>query len=188
MTNEGWGAYSKDFTNGSTFVSFATLCEKYFGDIIQIPYAERFIRIRDIIYKHCNLDVTDYLLVMALTDTVMLNEDRHYNNFGVLYKDGVYTISPLFDYGLGLFEHDSIYTSYKYNNNLEAALRKVKSKPFLTNHFKTLKGLCALGYTDRLQHYLESIVIPDSIYTPSSLSAVYLKTVLERVRSIVCIK
>ena len=188
LTNEGWGTYSKDFTNGKTFISFATLCEKYFGDIIQIPYAERFVRIRDIINKCCNLDVTDYLLVMALTDTIVLNEDRHYNNFGVLYKDDIYTISPLFDYGLGLFEHDSSYTASKYNNNLEVALRKVKSKPFLTNHFKTLKSLCDLGYADKLQYYLKSIVIPDSVYTPSSLSDVYLKTVLERVRSIVCIK
>lgn len=185
LTNKGWGTYSKDFANDSSFISFATLCNKEFGAILMTPQVDRFIEIRDRVSYATGLDMTNYLLVMALTDAIVLNEDRHLNNFGVLYKNGQYSLAPLFDYGLGLFEHDACYNTFKRNDNLEVALRKVKSKPFLSNHFKTLKKLCALGYGEKLQSYFERIDIPDDLYTPSSLSGMYMRSVLERIRSII---
>ena len=60
-------------------------------------------------HRFCNVNYTDYLIVMAIIDFLIGNEDRHLNNFGVLTDDSTYRLLPLFDFGLGLFEHDRRY-------------------------------------------------------------------------------
>ena len=55
------------------------------------------------------IDWHDYLNKMILLDFLLGNEDRHLNNFGLLEKDGKFEVAPLFDFGLGLFEHDMKY-------------------------------------------------------------------------------
>lgn len=61
------------------------------------------------------IDWHDYLNKMILLDFLLGNEDRHLNNFGLIEKDGEYSVAPLFDFGLGLFEHDTKYLSASLN-------------------------------------------------------------------------
>lgn len=61
---------------------------------------------------------------MHLIDAVLLNEDRHTNNYGIVYNKTTnkYRVSELFDFGLSLFEHDMQYSNMSY----PIAIQKVK--------------------------------------------------------------
>ena len=100
------------------------------------------------------LDTTEYLYKMALVDYVIGNEDRHYNNFGVLYDHhtGEYKMAPLFDFGLGMFEHDTKYLTLPY----QKAVKQISGKPFCNHSENVLKLLL---YFDELR----SDTVPDYI-------------------------
>lgn len=63
---------------------------------------------------------------MTIIDFLVGNEDRHFFNFGTLYDGNNYKVAPLFDFGLGLFEHDVYYK----NLTLEQCITKMSKKPF----------------------------------------------------------
>lgn len=71
------------------------------------------------------LELHEYLYQMSILDFLVGNEDRHVNNFGVFW-DGEFKPVILFDFGLGLFEHDIIYDGM----TLEQARTKMTRLPF----------------------------------------------------------
>lgn len=188
LTDKGWGVYSEDFAQDATFIPFYTLLETSSAVYPVKKPEKRFDFIKDLMSEITGLDVTDYLVTMMLTDTIVLNEDRHLNNLGVMYDDGKYTIAPIFDYGLGMFEGDPKYDRFKRNGNLTYALNSVKSIPFFSKPFANIKGLCRLGYSDILSNYIDKLDIPDDSLFPNSLSAKYVTTVLDKLRSIVYVQ
>lgn len=74
------------------------------------------------------LDMTDYLWQTIVLDLLVGNEDRHMNNFGVIYNstEQKYRTAPLFDFGLGLFEHDARYIG----KDLAHSIKAMRFKPF----------------------------------------------------------
>lgn len=80
----------------------------------------------DLLNSNTHLDLTDYLGKMTLLDFIVGNEDRHLFNFGVLYDGSGYEVAPLFDFGLGLFEHDVYYKGL----SIEQCIQKMSKKPF----------------------------------------------------------
>lgn len=57
-----------------------------------------------------------YLGYIALSDLLLLNSHRHKNNFGMVRRtDGECVVSPVFDYGLGLFEGSDRYRSLPFD-------------------------------------------------------------------------
>lgn len=126
--NTIWGVYSKNFCNqGEVFVPFSRILN---AKRMQFPYSgpieTKWAFVLDTLNNLTKSDCSDYLLVMSLLDFLVGNEDRHLNNFGVIYCDGKFRISPLFDFGLGLFEHDR-----KYENlPLKQCISKMECKPF----------------------------------------------------------
>jgi len=111
-----------------------------------------FNTIIDTIKDVCKIDLTDYLIVMVLLDYLLLNEDRHLNNIGVIRKiDGSYRLSPLFDFGLGLFEHDKKYSNAKFKE----AFDNVIQKPFNIHPINVLNMLIGLGYSEKINYILE---------------------------------
>lgn len=105
-----YGVYSDNFAEGLQYVSFNRilagrgLC---FDEGADIGTRWRFVL--QTVEEVCKLDYTDYLITMVLMDYLIGNEDRHLNNFGVLYRDNAFFLPPLFDFGIGLFEHDLKY-------------------------------------------------------------------------------
>lgn len=126
--NTIYGVYSKNFcTQGEVFVPFSRILS---AKKIQFPYSgsieTKWIFALDTLNNLTKSDCSDYLLVMSLLDFLVGNEDRHLSNFGIIYCDGKFRISPLFDFGLGLFEHDR-----KYENlPLKQCISKMECKPF----------------------------------------------------------
>ena len=103
---------SKDFcSDNEQWFSLARVYERYMVYVEDCRSGqERLWQIINTAKDCCGVDIVPYLCVMFVADTLLLNEDRHYNNLGLLYKsDDVFEIAPLFDFGLGLFEHSSQY-------------------------------------------------------------------------------
>ena len=76
-------------------------------------------------------DTIDYLTYMVELDTLVLNIDRHLNNFGLRYNFNKRTYEPmfLFDQGISLCVGEGIFDSLANMRNT----RKVKMQPFSTS-------------------------------------------------------
>lgn len=76
-------------------------------------------------------DTLDYLTYMVELDTMVLNIDRHLNNFGLRYNFSKLTYEPmfLFDQGISLCVGECIFDSLANMCNT----RKVKMQPFSTS-------------------------------------------------------
>ncbi len=179
-TKMGYACVSKDFTNGDyEFVSIYKLMRGH------VPWKEhgKSFRIYNTLVKfvndNCNIDITDYLVVMIIFDCLLLNEDRHYNNFGVLFN-GEFKVAPLFDFGLGLFEHDKMYN----NCDLQKALSLCTVKPFDRNPFKPVEMLLNIGLIDKVTKVVAGIRVPSKVLFPNELGYEYFNFALERLREL----
>ena len=152
------------------FIPFARLDK---GERIQ-EYSTSLDRLKyalEIISEKTGLSAERYFFELLTLDFIIGNEDRHLSNFGVIFDGKNYCLSPCFDFGLGLFEHDNLYRSL----TLEQALPKMSHKPF--------------GYQLELIRYLESItssasaLLPeitiDTALMPNRLAFPYLKRALD---------
>lgn len=72
------------------------------------------------------VDCSRYFYEMLLLDYLVCNEDRHLYNFGVLQTEDGIAVAPLFDFGLGLFEHDNEY----FGKTVQEAEKIALKKPF----------------------------------------------------------
>lgn len=139
-----------------------------------------YTTLKDQFREECNVDITNYLVVMIVFDYLLGNEDRHYNNFGILrYMDMTFGIAPLFDFGLGLFEHDVKYSG----KTLNEAVRLIEAKPFSTDLRKPVQMLCNLNAEKKLvARICEGIRVPDRVLFPSELAYEYFSEALDELR------
>lgn len=146
---------SYDFCkDGYTFVTYYRILKKAGLEFEEYVFPmDRFNSIVDTVQDKCNLDISNYLVVMCVLDYILLNEDRHLNNIGVLEKNGKYTLAPLFDFGLGLFEHDRRYENKTY----DAAVNRIAGKPFCEDMFSILNSIYRSKYKDVLVSIIKSI-------------------------------
>lgn len=112
-----WG--DKRFISFGRFSGYEKILE-YTDVVDRIKFAI------DLAFKITQLDLTQYLANMTIMDFLIGNEDRHFFNFGILHDGKNYEIAPLFDFGLGLFEHDVFYKDL----SLEQCISKMSKKPF----------------------------------------------------------
>lgn len=171
-TPKGWGCYSRNFCKEGKFVTFNSILRKH---NLTYPENDRFQFVLNVYKEYLNLDALDYLTVVCVTDTLLLNEDRHLNNIGVLFNDGMYSIPPLFDNGLGLFEHDIKYENLSY----DTALRKVRFKPFHTHLEKVLEHL---PNKSKVKECLELFEVSKEWMYPNELAYKHLRTIIERLK------
>lgn len=116
------------------------------------------------------LDIVEYLTVMIVMDFLLGNEDRHYGNFGFLRnRYGDISVAPLFDFGLGLFAHDTTYS----NVPLLIAIQLMDGKPFDENLQKPVDMLFNIGYGSLIYNIFKDISIPDKKLFPSDLGYQY---------------
>lgn len=103
----------------------------------RIEYTVRFIK------EGCGIDVTDYLKKIFTLDRIILNEDRHLNNLGLVYMGGRFAPAPIFDQGLSLLTANQ---SVNWRLPVEENVRRVVDRPFSGSHEKMWKyfgeGFC----------------------------------------------
>ena len=121
------------------------------------------------------------MAVMIVFDFLLGNEDRHYNNFGVLFREGEFKVAPLFDFGLGLFEHDKKYS----NLDLDNAILKMDGKPFNKSLLQPVEMLIHSGYADYVKQIIFGINIPERSLFPSELGMEYFEYALRTIREMI---
>lgn len=117
--------------------------------------------------KVTGLDMSDYLWQMIVLDLLVGNEDRHMNNFGIIYNsmEQEYRPAPLFDFGLGLFEHDARYTGL----DLVHSIKSMRFKPFGVDQKKVYEAACEM-----FGKSMEGVPINiDGLYFPSKKALDY---------------
>jgi len=157
--------FSEFFTE--KFVPFAKFDRA--GDLTDFNGLDRLKFSIDLLWEKSGVDCGRYFYEMLLLDHLVCNEDRHTNNFGMFFDGEKYGIAKLFDFGLGLFEHDSIYLGMQ----LSDALAKISKKPF-GERLPLIKWLeCSYGF-----HRPESLDISRMVF-PSSLAREYFNSALK---------
>ena len=105
-----------------------------------INYVINFIK------EQTNLDIHEYLANTFCLDMLILNEDRHFNNLGIIYDGTSFKTAPIFDNG------KSFLIGNKQNGK---AYAKAFSPSFKTN-YDYLNKYCTLKITLDIINKFES--------------------------------
>ena len=163
------GVYSPDFTlNGERFISFNRILV---GLNSEFPMRGSIAEKWDFtlgMFADLGLDYTNYLIVMSLLDYLVGNEDRHLNNFGCLQTDEGIVQAPLFDFGLGLFEHDPCYEHESFRD----CLQSMQSQPFSKDNQKVIDYL---SNRYDLKQFLPAKIDLTGVQVPSLKAGSYLR-------------
>ena len=171
LSNGNYGVRSDDFAIDKQRISIAKITninniydkldkpDLVFNQLLQV-------------YTDIGIDINEaknYLYVMIILDFILGNEDRHYNNMGIILDNGKYTISPLFDFGLGLFEHDSRYIG----KTLFSAKALMSGKPFSRDLSNAFDMIINVGGIDTIRNICNRLsIIPRHLF-PSDLAYEY---------------
>lgn len=135
------GCRSKCFLkDNETFITFNSLHK----NVTSLPMYEKvnFINALDekieyVIYfikSICGVNITEYLKKIFTLDYIILNEDRHFNNLGmILDENGKYRTAPIFDNGKSLLNGNF---SVKSNLPISENVNRVIARPFGGTHKK----------------------------------------------------
>ena len=161
------GCYSKNFLKeNESFITLyrlyknvtgrdlATVCSKMdYDDAIE--YTVNFIK------EHTKLDIREYLANTFYLDMLILNEDRHFNNLGLIFDDKKFHIGPIFDNGKSfLIGNKKAKDCKKLDEKISHAYAKVFSPSFQTN-YNYLKKYCTLKMNPELLDKIEKSGSPE---------------------------
>lgn len=126
------GCYSKDFkSKNSQFTTFYRILKLMYGDDLDdvrwIFGKDLYDLVVNNISKYVHTDITGYVNSCIALDALILGEDRHFNNFGVLTSNNGVVPAPIFDNGLSLL---SDIKNYPLTMSYEILIDSVKSRPF----------------------------------------------------------
>lgn len=136
------GCRSKTFL--SPTASFITL-ERLHGNVMGVPLFEKIKEFNEIngaatyVINFCKktvgLDLNDYFKKVFTLDYIVLNEDRHFHNLGIIMSnDGSYRTAPIFDNGKSLLNCNP---SINRKMSIEENVQRVVARPFSGSHSKT---------------------------------------------------
>lgn len=138
----------KDGCRSKTFLtptaSFITL-ERLHGNVMGVPLFEKMKEFNEIsgaatyVINFCKetvgLDLNDYFKKVFTLDYIVLNEDRHFHNLGIIMSnDGSYRTAPIFDNGKSLLNCNP---SVNRKMSIEENVQRVVARPFSGSHRKT---------------------------------------------------
>ena len=87
--------------------------------------------------KNCALDLSEYFSRIFTLDLIILNEDRHFNNLGLISKEnGTYRSAPIFDNGKSLLVGNP---SVNRRLPLDENIKRVTARPFSGSHRKNME-------------------------------------------------
>lgn len=180
------GVYSNNFEKeGYTFISFERLLNmkmetsktdefNRMSTVEKLRWcAGRISMYAELPYDRCET----YMLNLAILDCLVGNCDRHTRNFGVFFNnsEGEFSIAPVFDSGMGLFEHD--YYRDKYSS-YDAAMGNVYVAPYGEDPFEMIDILA--DEFDFGEYPFEALRIPEKL--PNKYSEEYLIKMLGKVK------
>lgn len=106
-------------------------------------------------------DFKKWLGLLLEFDYLILNEDRHFHNIGVIYSKDGFRLMPIFDCGAGFLSDTSI--DYSLEGSIATYMRLVNSKPFTPKFEKQMKAIYKIcGSNIKMGEFGEYV---DDIYT-----------------------
>lgn len=125
------------------------------------------------------VDWNSYLSKMVILDYLFGNEDRHLNNLGFVCDVGSVAEAPLFDFGLGLFEHDKKYVG----KPIYKAIPMMEGKPFASDLEAAVNMILQTDNFDYCKELVKSLTINFcSTKIPSVLAREYVEYAYNNLR------
>ena len=107
-------------------------------------WSERIEYVINFVKEQTKLDIREYLANTFLLDMLILNEDRHFNNLGIIYNEKDFKCAPIFDNGKSfLIGNPRAKKCNTLKEQIKTAYAKAFSPSFETN-YKYLKNYCTL--------------------------------------------
>ena len=163
VINDEMGCVSDNFLGPNE--SFITLYRLYSnikgGDLARITslmdYDEAIDFVLDFVDMNTGIDLREYLANTFSFDELILNEDRHFNNLGLIYDGDGFRPAPIFDNGKSLFIGNTKYDLQKpIEDNKKNAFAKAFSGNFELNK-SYLRKYCTIEFDfSRIQRYLKN--------------------------------
>lgn len=151
---ESLGCFCKSFLQEDEMsYSFKRILELKYGSSDEFNrkgMLTAFHAVCDCIYELCNIDVSEYMAKILYFDAVILNEDRHFNNFSLIQRAGSFRAAPCFDNGLSLL---SDMRDYPMETDLFDNMARVHSKPFLVSFDRQARKLNEMGFSPLVIDY-----------------------------------
>lgn len=154
LINGKQGCFSKNFLNeNETFVTFYRLYKNINGRDLaavcsRMDYDDAIEYVLSFVKEQTGLDIKTYLANIFTLDFLILNEDRHFNNFGLIFNEKEFHLAPIFDNGKSFFignKRAAKFTSLK--EKFKTSFSKCFCADFSTN-MKYLKNYCTFNITD----------------------------------------
>ena len=139
VVNGRKGCRSANFLcEGESFISLERLYNIYTGDSLSNAVmtwkepCDRIGYVIDFVQEYTGLDISRYLSDILSLDALLLNDDRHFHNLGIIAdrERNVFRCSPIFDNGSSLL---SDFNKYPLFDSVEENMEKVVGKPFSAN-------------------------------------------------------
>ena len=132
-----------------------------------MEYDEAIEYIIDFVQRYTGLLIKEYLADVLTLDAFILNEDRHFNNLGIIYDGEKYRPAPIFDNGKSLFIGNSKYKSeFSIRENKKKTFAKAFSGSFSLNEKYLKKDSSLIIDRKRVLKYLEGFDLEtDNIYS-----------------------
>lgn len=133
------GCYSKNFLGqDESFITLYRLYKNVTGRDLatvcsRMDYDDAIEYVLNFVKEQTRLDLHEYLANTFCLDMLILNEDRHFNNLGIIYNEKNFRPAPIFDNG----------KSFLIGKTARTAYAKAFSPSFQTN-YKYLKKYCSL--------------------------------------------
>lgn len=176
------GVFSENFlADGEQFITFNKLISTHNFEIQFNRGIQTFNEIIEAYHKLCGIDATNYMLVQAFIDYLVGNEDRHTGNFGVIAYKHNYRLPPLFDFGLGMFEHDRLYEDYIFKDKVE----HMQFKTFGKSQLALVQDL-AVKYPNIFNRLISRQLRQSEFKFPSGHAETYLRHACGKVGIEVC--
>lgn len=123
------GCYSTNFlSENESFITLYRLYKNVTGRDLatvcsKMDYEDGIDYVINFVKEQTGVDIQEYLANTFILDEIILNEDRHFNNLGIIYNETDFRTAPIFDNG----------KSFLIGNKLGSAYAKIFSPNFSIN-------------------------------------------------------
>ena len=152
LINNSEGCVSDNFLKkGESYITLYRLYSNIYGKDMaavtsRMDYDDAIDYVLEFCFKNTGLDIREYLANTFALDALILNEDRHFNNMGVIYDGTGFRPAPIFDNGKSLFIGNEGYDPGKtIEENKRVAHAKAFSGSFDLNK-EYLEKYCSVRF------------------------------------------
>lgn len=158
----GLGCYSYDFVGRLTEVSAGNIL-----DDCMLPYSIGYDDFISEVWSVVGFNPKRYVDKVLAVDSIIRNDDRHFNNICFLYDGSRYFPAPIFDFGGGCM---SDLISYPERVSFSDNYKSIYAKPFSSDFKSNFKGneLLVIDYDS----FVSGVCVDNSSYSKRAFDTI----------------